>query len=136
MIAIAQAFGTSLDQDDFERTKTLLSDNCEYDIGSEVLRGPDAIAGSYESNMIEGRKKMDKLEWGESRVEALDNNQYFVHFTDYLTHKGETYTFSCKQRLTLEGDQIVRIEHIHDAEDWEQLQAWYRSVGIPTRPIQ
>ena len=130
---IAKQFGTALDNDDFELAKRLLSPHCSYDIGDEVLHGPEAIAGSYEANMIEGRKKMDKLEWGQCTIETIEPGSYFVHFTDYLTHKGETYTFQCKQKLTVEADKIVRIEHIHDADAWEHLQAWYRSVGIPTK---
>jgi len=106
MEQIAKLFGTSLDQDDFETTKTVLSDNCEYDIGSETLVGAIAICNSYEQNMIAGRKKMDKLEWGKSWIESINDNQYFVHFTDYLTHKGETYTHCCKQKLTIAFTKI------------------------------
>jgi len=131
---IAQQFGTALDHDNFELVKTLLSKDCRYNIGEELLLGPDAIAGSYEQNMLEGRAKMDQLEWGDSTVEALEDGTCYVHFTDYLTHKGETYTHRCKQRVTIDDmGQIVRIEHMNDAEEWQRLQAWYRSVGIPTK---
>ena len=131
MKQIAELFGTSLDQDDFETTKTTLSDNCQYDIGSEVLVGATAICNSYEQNMIEGHKKMDKLEWGKSWIEDLGNNEYFVHFTDYLTHKGETYTHRCKQQLTIENDKIIKIKHIQNETESKKLRAFYDRVGIP-----
>lgn len=128
---IAKLFGTSLDQDDFETTKTTLSKDCVYDIGSETLVGATAICNSYEQNMIEGHKKMDKLEWGKSWIEPISSSDFFVHFTDYLMHKGETYTHRCKQRLTIENDKIVKIQHIHDEEEAKELRAFYDRVGIP-----
>lgn len=124
-------FGTSLDVDDFPTTAMLLSDDCTYDIGNEVLRGPDAICNSYEQNMIAGRKKLDKLEWGKSRIEPLNDNEYYVHFTDYLTHKGKDYTHRCKQKLTINNDsKITHIQHIHDEEEQLRLDDYYRSVGL------
>lgn len=127
---IAEAFGVSLDQDDFERCKTLLDANCIYVIGDETLNGPTDIAGSYEANMIAGRKKLDKLEWGQSRIEALNDGTFFVHFTDYLTHKGEAYMHRCKQRLTIEDNKVTRIEHIHDETEQQALNGYYKGVGL------
>ena len=130
MIEIAQAFGTSLDNDDFEKTKTLLSERCAYTIGDETLIGPLAICKSYEDNMIAGRKKLDKLEWGESRIESLGDNQFFVHFTDYLEHKGKAYTHRCKQRLTISGSKIEKIEHMDDPDEQARLTTYYQGVGL------
>ncbi len=131
MQSVAAQFGTSLDQDDFATTKTLLSNDCTYHIGSEVLTGPDAIANSYEQNMIAGRKKLDVLEWGQSRIEPLGDNEFYVHFTDYLTHKGKSYTHRCKQKLTLnDKGKITAIVHIHNEEEQQQLDDYYRQVGL------
>lgn len=128
---IAEAFGESLDQDDFETTKDLLSTDCVYIIGKETLNGLDEICGSYESNMIEGRKKLDELVWGESQVEEISPAEFFVHFTDYLTHKGKSYIHRCKQKVTINPFQrIERIEHIHDPEEQKRLDAFYQSVGL------
>jgi len=128
---IAIKFGTSLDQDDYKTTRQLLSSDCEYIIGSEILIGPQAISDSYEQNMIEGKKKMDKLEWGKSRIEDITESEFFVHFTDYLTHKGESYTHRCKQKVTVNTDnKIIKIEHIDNAEEAEKLKAFYIKVGI------
>lgn len=131
MKEIAERFGQSLDNDEFNSTKELLSPDCKYIIGDETLIGPDDICGSYEQNMIEGRKKLDDLEWGKSRIESISDSEFFVHFTDYLTHKGEQYTHRCKQRLTLhESGKIVLIEHIHDQEEQDKLDEYYRRVGL------
>lgn len=131
MKEIAERFGQSLDNDEFDTTKQLLTADCKYIIGEESLVGPEAICGSYEQNMIEGRKKLDNLEWGKSRIETISDSEFYVHFTDYLTHKGEEYTHRCKQRLTLnENRKIVLIEHIHDQEEQDKLDQYYRGVGL------
>jgi len=128
---VAAKFGHSLDNDAFKITEGLLSGDCRYTIGTEVLVGPKAICNSYEQNMIEGRKKLDVLEWGQSRIESINEHTYYVHFTDYLTHKGESYTHRCKQKLTISsGGLITAIEHIHDDDEQQRLDAYYRRVGL------
>lgn len=128
----AQLFGTSLDQDDFATTKTVLSPDCRYLIGEDELVGPVAIAGSYEENMIAGRKKLDQLEWGQCRIEELSPTEFYVHFTDYLTHRSQSYTHRCKQKLTInENGLIVLIQHIDDPEEQAKLNSYYESVGLP-----
>jgi hypothetical protein len=79
MKEIAIQFGQSLDNDDFNQTKKLLSQSCKYIIGDDTLVGPENICQSYEQNMIEGRKKLDVLEWGQSRIETIDNSEFYVH---------------------------------------------------------
>ena len=128
---IAQQFGNSLDQDNFAATQKLLSKDCKYHIGSEVLSGPIDICNSYEQNMIEGRKKLDQLVWGKSRIEPIGDSEFYVHFTDYLTHKGIAYTHRCKQKLIINLDgQISQIIHIDDLEEQKRLNDYYISVGI------
>lgn len=80
--------------------------------------------------MITGRKKLDKLEWGESRIESLGDNQFFVHFTDYLEHKGKAYTHHCKQRLTISGSKIEKIEQMDDLDVQARLTTYYEGVGL------
>ena len=128
---IAAEFGLSLDRDDFGRTAELLSDDCTYEIGNEVLIGPKEICQSYEQNMIEGRKKLDQLEWGESRIVEVNEHEYYVHFTDYLTHQNKKYIHRCRQLLVV-GDEgrITSIRHITDAEEQQKLDAFYLSVGL------
>ncbi len=131
MKEIAIQFGQSLDKDEFDITKKLLSRDCKYIIGEDILIGPENICQSYEQNMIEGRKKLDILEWGQSRIEPINNSEFYVHFTDYLTHKEEKYTHKCKQKLLVnENGLISRIEHIHDQEEQDRLDVYYKGVGL------
>lgn len=133
MEATARQFGETLDKDEFDKTATLLAADCEYLIGDTILVGAEAIVGSYEQNMIEGRQKMDKLEWGESYIKPISEQEYFVHFTDYLTHKGQKHTHRCQQKLTINKmGKITRIVHIHDPEEQQELNAFYKKVGIKT----
>ena len=124
-------FGLSLDKDDFNRVKNMLSLDCKYVIGNEVLIGPEDICKSYEQNMKEGRKKLDSLEWGRSNIEQINEVEFYVHFTDYLTHKGIYYIHRCKQKLKLDNDnKIASIEHIHDQEEQDNLNIFYKKVGL------
>ena len=128
---VAAQFGISLDNDDFETTKSLLSGDCSYIIGDTTLNGPVGICKSYKDNMIAGRKKLDDLVWGESRIEPLEDDKFYVHFTDYLYHKAQKYTHRCKQLLFVNADNLIcRIEHIHDEDEQERLNSFYREVGI------
>ena len=131
MIEIATQFGNSLDQDDFETTKKLLSQDCEYIIGSDILYGAREICNSYEENMIEGRNKLDKLEWGECQIEKVSDHEFYVHFTDYLTHKGIKHTHKCKQKLTINSKgKITQINHINNPKEVKKLNEYYAKVGI------
>ena len=63
---IAIEFGRTLDKDQFEMTKKLLSHDCKYHIGEDVLTGPDEICNSYKQNMIESYLYLDRLQdWKE-----------------------------------------------------------------------
>lgn len=128
---VATLFGTSLDNDDYDITRTVLAEACEYKIGLKTIIGPEAISKSYEDNMIEGKRKLDKLEWGKSVIEDLSEDEFLVHFTDYLTHAGQEYIHRCQQKLTVDSDnKIIQIEHIENSKEQEKLAAFYKSVGI------
>jgi hypothetical protein len=111
-----------------------LDNDCEYDIGNKVLKRADSIGHSYESNMLAGKKKMDKLVWGQSRIEEINELEFHVHFTDYLTHQNCNYTHRCMQKLTFgTNHKIIKIQHIHDEDEQKRLNIFYQSVGIKTQ---
>ncbi len=128
---VAIEFGRTLDKDQFEMTKKLLSHDCEYYIGEDVLTGPDEICNSYKQNMIEGRKKLDNLTWGKSYIESVDDKKFVVHFTDYLTHKNEDHVHRCEQALNFNSDGLIcKIMHIDNPEEKKQLNEFYKRVGL------
>lgn len=131
MQTAAHIFGTALDNDDFAIAKTVIADDCEYNIGEQTLIGPDEICGLYEKNSKEGHQKFDKMVWGECKIEKLTDHQFFVHFEDFLTKNGITHTYRCKQKLTLnEAGKIMLIEHHEIPEERAQLNAFYKKVGL------
>ena len=131
MIEIAQAFGTSLDEDDYTAALKLVGADCLYKIGERTLKGPKEIVSSYEQNAIEGRKKMDELIWGKCQVTEETPGTYLIHFTDFLKHKGKSHIHRCKQRVQINAaNQIQYIEHIEDAIESKKLRAFYDSVGL------
>lgn len=129
--AIAILFGNALDNDDYATTRSLLSLDCQYFIGEESILGPEQISKSYEDNMIEGRKKLDELKWGQSEIETISNTEFYVHFTDYLTHNNKKYTHRCKQKITIGlNNEIIKIEHVSDPKEQQRLNIYYKSVGL------
>ena len=130
-VIVAKKFGTFLDQDDFENFKTILSENCIYEIGEQVLRGRDSIAGLYEKNMKEGKVKFDVLIWGQSKVRVVGDNEFDVFFSDFLKHKGVEHHYKCKQRLKINGQGFVeKIVHMELPGEKEALVKFYEQVGL------
>ncbi len=128
---IAKRFGRSLDQDQYEQTRQVLSPDCRYIIGDKIIKGPQAISDSYEQNMIEGKRKLDKLVWGECKIEAIDEQYFYVHFTDYITHKGQSYTHKCSQKVLVNDQMLIeQIEHIHNQNEMDNLHSFYKAVGV------
>ena len=130
-IELAAEFGNALDADDFQRMQQLLHAECVYFIGEQPIRGPELIAASYERNMQEGRRKLDELVWGPSRVERIDDHTFMIFFEDFLTHQGQSHTFQCRQKITFDpAGKIHRIDHIEDADERDRLNDFYRRVGL------
>lgn len=130
-IDVAAGFGRALDHDEFDVARGLIDPACVYTIGDATFSGPDEITGSYEKNMIEGRKMLDELIWGESYVEEVTPNEFLIHFTDHIKHKGQSFIHRCKQKITIgESTRIVRIEHIDDPTESSRLKKFYEQVGI------
>lgn len=128
---IAKIFGSSLDKDDFEATRKILDPHCRYLYGDKILTGPDEIVASYKQNMIEGRKKLDELRWGENQVESINECSFLIHFTDYLKHKDQEFTYHCSQRIVINKSGLIsEIIQIENEEESLQLERFYQSVGL------
>ncbi len=127
----ATLFGEYLDNDNFDAVRKLISSDCEYTIGGKILTGKEEILDLYETNMKEGKELFDELVWGDSKVEQIGDQEYEVYFSDFLTHKGITHNYNCKQRLVLnDAEEIIRIAHIELPGEKEKLKVFYQKVGI------
>ncbi|MDG2012085.1 MAG: hypothetical protein P8J33_01175 [Pirellulaceae bacterium] len=130
-VQIAEEFGKALDQDNFEQLKKLLAPQCTYCIGDIELIGPEAIASSYEQNMLQGRETLDELAWGESGIQKVDENEFILHFTDHLKHRGQSFIHRCQQRIVVGEDKtIVEISHIANDDETHKLNEFYKKVGL------
>jgi len=68
---------------------------------------------------------------GKSKIEDINDFEFYVHFTDYLTHKSKAYVHKCKQKVTVDSNnKIVKIKHISDPKERERLNNYYKSVGL------
>ena len=120
-----------MNQDDFPAARELLTDDCVYYLGEEVLNGPENICSSYEQNMIKGRKKLDELKWGTSQIEDLGESKYLIHFVDYIKHQGIAYTHKPQQEVTVNSaGKILCIKHMEDPEEQDRLEQYYKKVGL------
>jgi hypothetical protein len=127
----ARLFGQYLDEDRFDAVLELLIDDCEYDIGNQLLTDKESIVNLYKTNMEEGHQKFDHLEWGKSRVKKINDHLYEVYFSDFLTHKGETHNYNCKQLLSINARSLIfKIEHVELEGEREKLNAFYKRVGL------
>lgn len=128
---VAIKFGQTLDNDDFENFKKILDPKCHYEIGCQVLTTNDSIAGLYEKNMKAGKLKFDELRWGEAEVKQVNENDFDVYFSDFLKHQGIAHNYKCKQRITINDQNLVeKIEHIELPGEKEKLTAYYQKVGL------
>ena len=130
-LEVARLFGTYLDNDQYDDFRSILAPVCLYEIGGEVLKDKDSIAGLYEKNMKEGKVKFDELQWGKSRVEQVTENKYDVFFSDLLKHKGIPQNYNCKQRVTVNDENLVcEIVHMELPGEKESLMEYYKKVGL------
>lgn len=128
---IATKFGSCLDNDQYDAFRSILAPNCHYEIGGKVLKDKDSIAGLYEKNMKEGKLKFDDLQWGKSRIEKVSESEYDVYFSDFLKHKGIEHNYNCKQRVTVNDENLVcEIVHFELPGEKESLMEFYERVGL------
>ncbi|MEZ5057118.1 MAG: hypothetical protein R2879_08790 [Saprospiraceae bacterium] len=126
-----QNFAFALDADDFETAKFYLSSEAVYYIGNSILKGKEEIGKSYETNMLEGRAKLDNLIWGESRIQLVSNESFIIHFTDFLTHKNLTHVHRCEQKVWINSKlKIIKIEHLSNPKEEIALLEFYKKVGL------
>lgn len=106
-LARSRAFAASLDADEFERVRTLLTPDCRYEVRGSVLVGADAILASYADSTRRAHAKFDAVRY-ESAVEACGT----IAFCDVLTVAGRDHRFRSLQHLTFDGEgRIMKIVH-------------------------
>ncbi len=126
---IARRFAAALDRCDFGEAAGYLAPDCRYEIGHEVLVGPDAVVASYRASDEWGRRVLHRVIY-ESEVEETADGISML-YTDRIIQDGETHEHRSHQRVWLNDDgQITRIVHAELPGEREQLEEFFKRHGI------
>ncbi len=121
-VEIVRRFALSLDEEDYDAARALLSDGCVYVIRGETYEGPEAIVATYEGNG-EAAKSFDEISYGSS-VRGGEDGWIVIEFWDELVHRGEHLRHVCEQWARVDRGVIVRIEHRDLEGERERLEAF------------
>jgi ketosteroid isomerase-like protein len=130
VIEVVRSVARALDADDFARVAALLADDCVYDTGRGVLRGPEAIVASYAEATAWGRRHSLDVRF-EHTVESADGDTVSVRFIDHLAYAGRRHVHECRQTFTVGmAGTVTRIAH-HDLPGRrEALAAFFDACGL------
>jgi hypothetical protein len=129
MLQIAQEFAALMDQNRFEEAVRLLSDDCKYFIGSQVLVGPEQIAASYSANYESASKRLDEIIFLSEIVE-LDQLRFRLCYLDRIRKGSVWHEHRCEQIIKFQGKQIAEIRHVDLPGELDALQEFYSRVGL------
>ncbi len=127
--SIATRFAAALDRSDFVEAARYLSPDCQYQIGEEVLIGPESIIASYRESAEWGRRTLEQVIY-ESQVEE-SGDHVAVLYIDRLTHHRQTHVYRCRQHLWIDDTgRIVRIVHEEMPGERERLDEIFARWGV------
>jgi hypothetical protein len=96
----SQSLSTS---EDYCAARPFLADDCSYQLRGTKILGADQIIASYREHGEAGQQKFDQVAY-ESSVEITGEDSAILHYTDTITHGGETHLHQCRQHILLDGD--------------------------------
>jgi len=110
-IEIVKQFAESLDAEDYQTSRALLSEQCEYTCREKLYCGPVAIIETYREAGNTASCEFETIEY-ESSVSSVTDHAALIHFKDHLSHQGQRLTFECHQLVEIDEEgMITRIEH-------------------------
>ncbi len=128
-LANARRFAVALDRCDFAEAARYVAADCRYEIGGEVLTGPDAIIASYRESAEWGRRVLDGVVY-ESDVRA-EADHFTVLYTDRITQAGETCEYRSRQHLWLDATgRVMKIVHEELPGEREKLNEFFARHGV------
>ncbi|HEX6220262.1 MAG TPA: hypothetical protein VF115_04125 [Acidimicrobiia bacterium] len=130
-IEYVETLARGLDADDYEMVASVLSDQVEYSIGSEVIHGPAAVLTSYREASEMAHGLFDMVVY-DHEVKATDNHDIFrVSYSDELTVAGETLKHLAEQHVTVvPGDGVVRIVNVDLPGEREKVNEFMARHGL------
>lgn len=132
--AVAEAFSRALDRSNFSAARALLAADCAYDLGTEVLVGPDAVLESYARSARWAERHLDEVRY-ESSVLRVDGDRATILYTDYLLKApAQWHRHRCEQDVVVNADgRIVRIVHRELEREADNLTAYLLAVAVAPR---
>jgi len=129
--AIVRRLAAALDADDFAAARALLHDECVYVGPTGILRGAEAIVGSYAEASAWAHRTFDEVRY-ESEAGPAEGGTVPVTFTDYLLKAGGGWhRYRCRQDFAVgPGGRVARIVHHDLPGEREALEAYFREQGI------
>ncbi len=126
---VAKRFAAALDRCDFAEARRYLARDCRYEIGEEVLIGPEPIIASYRESDEWGRGVLEQVVY-QSQVEE-SGDHVTVTYIDRLFQHGETHEYRCRQHLWIDATgMIVRIVHEELPGERERLDDAFERWGV------
>jgi len=120
----------ALDADDFARAGCHLDAECVYELGDEILRGPEAILSSYEEATKWAHAQLDEVHY-ESVVEGEEDGTVTVLFLDDIRHGEHRHRHRSRQHFTVgESGKVTHIVHEDPPGEREALLDFFRQCGI------
>ena len=128
-VEVVRAIAQALDADDFPAVAALLAEDCVYDTGGQVLRGPRAIVASYRAATEWAHAHLDSIRY-ESALEAPAGDEVGVVFTDRVVHRGRRHVHQCRQAFTVRDGRVTRIVHHELPGESAAMRAFLDACGL------
>jgi SnoaL-like protein len=128
--ARAREWAARLDQESFAFLPSLMSEDCEYQAPSGLLKGAEAIVASYRRNAEWAHRTFEHIEWS-SEVVAESAATFLITFEDRTLHQGIRHRYRCRQRIRFDGEgRVNSITHLPIPGEDEALAAFFARIGV------
>jgi len=128
--AVATAIARALDADDFDGARALLAEACVYEIGEELLTGPDQILASYADSTRRAHATFEAVRYRSAAL-GTAGRTVTMEYVDELEYAGERLVHRCRQHLTIDdAGHVARIVHEELPGEREALVAFVLRHGL------
>lgn len=126
---IALEFVNCLVPDKFEFAKEMIPSNCLYKYGNKRLRG-DSIIQSFVDNHENAKRKLDKIEYIDGRVDFLKGNFVIVIVQDKIEKAGDIHIYTDRLVIEVKEALIVGIEYLPFEEERKKIKEFLEKVSV------
>jgi hypothetical protein len=126
-----ETLATALDNDDYQTARSTLADRVEYEIGDEVLRGPDRVVASYRASSEMAHRLFENVVYAHQVTVTDDPHLFQVSYSDELSVGDETLRHMAEQHVTVApGEGVVRIINVDLPGEREKVEKFMARHGL------